>query len=84
MNGLYDPRWEHDGCGVACIARLDCEMLLNPGEVEIAKRGGMLRSIGNDAESIVWHERLPLAHRRSVHEGIAPIRVVTHLVVIHE
>jgi glutamate synthase (NADPH) large chain len=22
-HGLYDPRHEHDGCGVACIARLD-------------------------------------------------------------
>ncbi|MGI8512280.1 MAG: hypothetical protein ACR2NH_06590, partial [Solirubrobacteraceae bacterium] len=21
--GLYDPRNEHDGCGVACLARLD-------------------------------------------------------------
>jgi len=23
--GLYDPRYEHDGCGVACVARLDGE-----------------------------------------------------------
>ncbi len=22
-NGLYDPSYEHDGCGVACLARLD-------------------------------------------------------------
>ena len=21
--GLYDPAYEHDGCGVACLARLD-------------------------------------------------------------
>ncbi|HYT40080.1 MAG TPA: hypothetical protein VEN99_11245, partial [Acidimicrobiia bacterium] len=23
MQGLYDPRYEHDGCGVALVARLD-------------------------------------------------------------
>ncbi|MGH9022081.1 MAG: glutamate synthase subunit alpha, partial [Acidimicrobiia bacterium] len=23
MRGLYDPRYEHDGCGVALVARLD-------------------------------------------------------------